>query len=304
MALGTAQLGFSYGIVNKAGLPDDAAAQAVFDAAAQGGVMLYDTAAAYGSAEERLGRFLTRQDGDGFIAVTKLSPLPDLADDAAPAAVEDAVRSSVRQSCERLGRARLDYLLLHRWEHWRSHGGRIRATLLTLQSEGVIERLGASVYLPEQALEALQETAIEFIQFPFNLLDWRWKKTGLHEARASRPDVILQARSIYLQGLLLHRPGDFIAIPGYDLARLPERLDRFVAQFGRAGRADLACAYVRAQRWIDTLVVGAETPDQIRESAALFSSPPLTPDQGQALEEAFADAPELLIDSSKLWKSS
>jgi spore coat polysaccharide biosynthesis protein SpsF len=300
LSLGTVQLGLEYGVANRTGQPDRAEAEAILDAAVRAGITLLDTAAAYGTSEATVGAYLRSRQVSGLVAVTKLSPLADLPDDAPPAAVRAHVEASVLRSSFHLG-APLRWLLLHRWRHRTSHGGAIWRALLDLMHEGVIARVGASVASPDEALEALADPLVTFLQIPFNLLDWRWRAAGFAAARAERPDVVVQARSVYLQGLLVD-PDAALRVPQLQCQSVLARVDRLVADLGRLDRADLACAYVRAQPWVDTLVIGAETASQIAASAALFGTMPLSDAECRLVEANFADTPPMLLDPSR-WSS-
>jgi len=72
---------------------------------------------------------------------------------------------------------------------------------------GTIGEIGASVYSPEEALRSLGDPRITQLQIPFNLLDQRWLEPEFQRAAAERPDLLIHARSVFLQGLLLSEPG-------------------------------------------------------------------------------------------------
>lgn len=59
LVLGTAQLGMSYGIANKTGLPDLATATAIVQTAWESGICEFDTAQAYGKSEQVLSQALS-----------------------------------------------------------------------------------------------------------------------------------------------------------------------------------------------------------------------------------------------------
>ena len=69
--LGTAQLGLNYGVTNQKGLLTEKAAYDLILRAVQSGCMRFDTARAYGLAENRLGNFLAQKKVSADI-VTKL----------------------------------------------------------------------------------------------------------------------------------------------------------------------------------------------------------------------------------------
>ncbi len=299
MALGTVQLGQAYGVTNRHGQPDNAEADAILATAIDEGITVFDTAAAYGSSEQRIGSFFGARAHTEVALSTKLSPFENLSPNAEPESVKILVEHSVFRSCAHLGRRKLDYFLMHRWDHYRSHRGVIWQTLLDLKNEDYIDRLGASVSNPDQALEALQVPQISFIQIPFNFADWRWKQAGFDVERAKRPDVLVQARSIYLQGLLVSEPDPHPVVTRFEPHWLLERTDHFVQKFSRTSRQDLCCAYVRGQAWIDSLVIGCETPAQVVDNAAQFHKPLLNLHQSTELESALADVPEALLDPAR-----
>src|SRR5258708_9765889 len=195
-----------YGIVTRKGQPPPQLAIRMVHLAISHGVMALDTARAYGEAEAVLGEALTGAWRSRVEVVTKLDPLASLAHDAVPSEVRAAVDDSVRRSCEALRVEKLSTLLLHRSSHHDAWGGAAWRRLLELRNQGTIGNLGASVYEPREALELLQDPAIAHLQIPMNVLDWRWKASGVDRALAARPYVVVHARSALLHTLLFPPP--------------------------------------------------------------------------------------------------
>jgi spore coat polysaccharide biosynthesis protein SpsF len=301
LVLGTAQLGMEYGIVNRAGRPTRSLATRIARSAVAHGVTFIDTARAYGDAEEILGGALAGAWRSRVEVVTKLDPLTSVPHNAEPSVVRSAIDDSVNRSCEALGVPQLSTLLLHRWRHYHSWGGSCWRRLLELHDQGRIATLGASVYEPGEALAALEDPAIQHLQLPMNVVDWRWRAAAVDRVLASRPDVIVHARSALLQGLLA-RPGESWPLSSsYDASRCTRQLSELAARFGRESVADLCLAYVRSQSWVTATVVGCETFEQLEENLRLFRLPHLTPEQCAELEESLPVAPEELLDASR-WK--
>lgn len=303
LVLGTAQLGLAYGAANRHGQPEEAQARLIVRSAASAGVGWIDTAAAYGSSEARIGAHLPAHSRCRL--VTKLAPLDEFNNETPLASVLRAVEESVRRSCNRLRTDRLDALLLHRAHHLTWRGGALWRRLKSLRDEGSIFDLGVSVYTPDEALAALAVPCVRHVQLPFNLLDWRWRDSGVVEALAKRGDVTVHARSVYLQGLLAAGGlARWPAINGVDATALNATLLRLADEFGRDSVADLCLAYARAQDWIDGIVVGMEHVSQLALNLALFKRPALTAHEMEAVEQALPRAPEQLLNPAQWPKAA
>lgn len=74
LVLGTAQLGMKYGIANTSGAPAKDEAFAILDAALEGGINTFDTAAAYGESEGVLGAWIgSRAAKKDIYIITKIA---------------------------------------------------------------------------------------------------------------------------------------------------------------------------------------------------------------------------------------
>lgn len=304
LTMGSAQLGLEqYGIANRAGRPARDVVRALVRKAVAHGVTEFDTAQAYGGAESALGDALASFSGAPPRVVTKLAPLDWLPEDSSDEAVRVAVEHSVYSSCHRLRVAQLDVLMLHRYRHLDSHRGRIWRALLELQQKGVVLELGVSLSTPDQAIRAFDIPAIQHVQLPFNLFDDRWHRAGIPARSAARPELTIYARSAFLQGLLLLEPGDWPVVSRDQAAEWAVRLDEAVRACGRLDRADLCLAYVLAQPWIDSIVVGMETIAQLEHNLERVCRPPLDVTQCVSLAGALSGLPDALLDPSR-WKTT
>jgi spore coat polysaccharide biosynthesis protein SpsF (cytidylyltransferase family)/aryl-alcohol dehydrogenase-like predicted oxidoreductase len=295
VTLGTAQLGMDYGITNTAGRPNDAEALAIVSAALEGGVTQLDTARAYGDAELRVGRMLRRWPGYGMRVISKLRPPGELPDDAPRAVVEGAVDQSVQGSCSDLGRSHIDVMLFHRCADMFRWNGAALERLSEHVRNGTIGEIGASVYTPEEAVRSLGDPRITQLQIPFNLLDQRWLEPEFQRAAAARRDLVIHARSIFLQGLLLSEPGRWPAW-AHAAPRLCSDVRHLIRSLQRKCAADLCMAFVRAFPWITSLVVGVESAAQLRELLSLVCTPPLSPAQTATVRETFTYVPARLLN--------
>jgi aryl-alcohol dehydrogenase-like predicted oxidoreductase/spore coat polysaccharide biosynthesis protein SpsF (cytidylyltransferase family) len=301
MTLGTVQLGMEYGAVNRIGKPRRPAAIEIVRHAIAHGVTALDTARCYGDSEQILGEALSGAWRSRAEVITKLDPLVAVASDESASQVRVAVERSVDDSCRALGVDRLAVLLLHRWSHHDAWGGAAWKSLVELRDYGKIGKLGVSISEPWEALAAMEDPDIQHLQLPMNILDARWKAHRIDYELAQRPEIVMHARSTFLQGILLH-PAECWPVSGeYDAQSCVERLHALARKFDRENVADLCLAYVRTQSWITSLVVGCETTSQLKENLNLFCLPALTLEQCDEIEHSLPPAPNDLLNPAK-WK--
>lgn len=199
LALGTVQFGLPYGVANQSGQVSPEEVALILDAARQAGVHTLDTAIAYGDSERVLGL----QDLQGFSIITKLPVVP-----ANCADVSGWVESQLYSSLERLGLSSLDGLLLHRPSQLLGeHGAALFDILQSLRAQGLVRRIGVSVYAPDELDLLCQRYHFDLIQAPFNILDKRLADSGWLD-RLPLEATDLHVRSIFMQGLLLMNHGE------------------------------------------------------------------------------------------------
>jgi len=297
--LGTAQLGMAYGVVNDNGKPLRNKAIEIVRQAVARGVTTIDTARAYGDSEDVIGEALEGRQAQVItkIEVSGVDPVASEID------ARRRVKATIEASCRALRTTKLDAVLLHDWEHRYRWQGAAWQQLLEFQEGGRISTLGASVYEPSDALEALQGPSVEHLQIPMNILDWRWRAAGVDVAIRERPGVVLHARSAFLQGILLHPSTRWPRVEGFDGADCAAALARLAREFDRESVADLCLAYVRSLPWITSVVVGCETLGQLDHNLRLFSRPKLSLQQCVEIESALPKAPETLLNPSK-WNTA
>ncbi|MEM1185174.1 MAG: aldo/keto reductase [Planctomycetota bacterium] len=153
IGFGTIKIGRNAGVryAEPYDLPDDDTIDGLLDVCADGGVNFIDTAAAYGSSEERLGAALARRgDRDQWVLSTKAGETFDGESsffDFSP----EAIMSSVRASLENLRTDRLELVLIH--SNGIDEGKFVREGTLDaldqLKAEGVTRAIGASVKTDE-----------------------------------------------------------------------------------------------------------------------------------------------------------
>ncbi|MDR6224324.1 aldo/keto reductase [Desmospora profundinema] len=292
-ALGTAQLGQPYGIANKAGKPPRKRAREILQTAVAAGVAYLDTAPVYGNSENIIGDYIRKQSSSSTIPsiVTKLPavrlhPLDQTS-------IDDFVRQSVQSSIHRLHVPHIDVYLLHDPADLTSHGGNVISALSTIKEEGLVKRIGVSVYTPGEAETALRLGCLDAIQIPLNILDHRFLRTHLLK-RLTLSGMVVFARSIYLQGLILMEPEN-VPRP-LERAREPLRKLRLLARELDMTPAQLSLCFVRDLPGLDSMILGCETLEQLRQNLRVIRSPSLPEAVRRRIEHLFGDLPDAVIN--------
>ncbi len=298
LVLGSVQLGLRYGAANKTGQPSRATALRMVDRAVDAGIDQIDTARAYGDSENRLGDALRAR--HAVRTITKLSPLSELGPDASREEVRNAVDASIAQSLAALQRDRLDCLLLHRAAHMSAYDGAVWERLIERLEDGSVLALGVSVQSPQEAQAALDQPEVRHIQMPFNIVDWRWREAGIIDRVRAREHVTVHVRSVFLQGVLAaNEPAMFPPVRGFDARALVKTLKSLARQYGRENAADLCVAYARGQDWVDGVVIGMETEEQLDANLRLFLRHPLSSADCAKIESQIPRVPAQLLDPAQ-----
>lgn len=285
MALGTVQFGLPYGVANTHGQPKPADVRAIIQQAVNHGVNMFDTASAYGASEKVLGQAISKDIRSDLLITTKLAPLADVNEDTPDSEIELRVEQSVYRSLLNLKLESLPVLMLHRWEHYEFKKQIIIKKLQILKKEGLIKELGCSIQNPEEGLKAISAPELNFIQMPFNIIDSRWKESGFIDRAKQQSNKHIQARSSLLQGLLTMSPDQWPVHKKY-AETIHQWLSDKVSQYNRSSIIDLCYAYITAQTWINSIVVGLETNEQLEENLNLFNQNPLSAEQANDIDKS------------------
>ncbi|MGI6784702.1 MAG: aldo/keto reductase [Aminivibrio sp.] len=197
IGIGTAQFGMDYGISNEFGKTPEEEVSAILERASREGLRYIDTAYLYGDAEKTIGRILPSN--SGFRIVTKLGV-------STPGEVrksERSIEALFEQSLGALRQKSVYALLAHNAADLLApEGERVWSVFNRLKEESKVEKIGASVYNPEEAFDLLERYPIELVQIPLNLLDQRMIARGVLQEMSDR-GIEIHSRSCFLQGLLL-----------------------------------------------------------------------------------------------------
>jgi aryl-alcohol dehydrogenase-like predicted oxidoreductase len=258
IALGTVQFGMNYGISNKAGKTSQTEVGAILTAAEKYGVSVIDTATLYGDSEAVLGQTLSPN--SSFNIVTKTSQFAkQMLDEADAQHLEDTFHSSL----SKLGRSSVYGLLVHRVDDLFLPGADLLMDrLLKLKQDGLVSKIGVSVYSGSQIDRLMERFKIDLIQLPINVMDQRLLQSG-HLQKLKNAGVEIHTRSTFLQGLLLMKLQN---VPEYfDVIRKNlESYHRFIRARGLTP-IQAALGFVLGLQEIDQVICGVNNALQLGE---------------------------------------
>lgn len=287
MTLGTVQLGMNYGIANQGGQPDTEKSHSMLSTAIENGVLSLDTARAYGTSEDVLGGFLKKCNKKDEIFITSKVKL-SLEDNCNSKIVEKAMFESVETSLSKLGVNKLDCLLLHSAGEMTKYGDIVPETLERMIKEGYIDMAGASVYEPCELDTMLKYDVYTATQVPMSIFDQKLITKGYIKKLESR-DIKVFVRSVFLQGLFFLNP-DTIDDPLLKEYAAPyiRKLLEFCSEEGMTV-AEFAISFIRDIKGVTSLVLGADTPEQVMQNIGYMNAPSLSESVREKAYETFKD---------------
>ena len=264
LALGTVQFGMPYGIVPPNGPLSHHDIAEILSVAWKGGIDVLDTAVNYGNAHEIIDKL--RPVESRFAIVSKT---PSINGDRVSRLDIEKVRESVYASLKRLGVDALEGLLVHHATDLLVPGGStLFQALEELRSEGIVRRIGVSIYDSATLNRILGDYPIEIVQLPINVLDQRLVRDGTLTDLARR-GIEVHARSVFLQGVLLVEPERLPA----RFASIRERLSGFQSETAAAGISRLLAAlgFVAHCPGISRIVLGVNSVSNLRDNLRGFA---------------------------------
>lgn len=292
--LGTVQFGTNYGIQGNV-QPEHEAVYQMLDYALEHGITQFDTASAYGEAEDILGGYikLKPEAAARMNIVSKLRP--DAFSNASKSDWKRIAETNARESLSRLGVSSFSAFLFHNASFIFDEDA-VKA-LNRVREIGLTKCIGVSVYTPEEAIKALSYPQIGAIQIPYNLFDRRLDKCGFF-SEVKNKGITVYARSSLLQGLAVMDPNNLperVAFAKDYLMQYDEICKEFSIQ-----KLSVAIGYVAQKEGIDYVVFGVDNLRQLEEYVSLEDNH-LPEEMIIRIDEVFDSAPEKLVNPV-LWK--
>ncbi|HPE68982.1 MAG TPA: aldo/keto reductase [Thermotogota bacterium] len=294
LCLGTAQFGMRYGVNNPGRKPSREEVFEMLDFARLEGIMLFDTAPAYGNAEELLGEYVRLRGLDtSFPVTTKLKP--GVLEES-PGNARHVVVTEAQQSLKRMNLKQLEGYYLHTPGYL--YHDDVMEGLQQIKESGLAKHVGVSVYEVADALFAADSGILDLIQLPYSIFDQRIDQGDFFE-RAGKNNVVVHARSAFLQGLLVM---DREKIPQHlQGARVfLQQLDALLEKSG-VNRVQACMLFSLTHPGIDALVFGVDSLPQLQQYVRVAKDPPRCPELLEELHARFQHMDRKII-LPNLWE--
>lgn len=252
LILGTVQMGLDYGVNNHSGKISFEDSCAILSEASENGIVLLDTAEAYGNAHQVIGDFHRLNPKIKFKVITKI---PDNT-------VFDEVVQKIKKYCEELHVDVLEVLMFHSFDTYKNHKKDLDV-LESLKREGIIKHIGVSTYTNEQIEDLLLDDRITVVQLPFNLLDNQSIRGEILKKLKSKGKLV-HTRSTYLQGLFFADSSKNNSI--YQKLSGEISVIKNIAISENTSIINLAQSYCVNQINIDNVLIGVDTIKQLENN--------------------------------------
>ena len=284
LGLACSQLGLDQPPSAPRGRPPEREAADALQIAARAGLAVLDAQVQFGRAETLIGNLMPRP-----------SPFRVILRAVRPDRGPDYVEDELRQALRRLRLDKADAVMVQcAGDLFSPQGAAMWDRLKKLREEGLIERVGVSVFASDEPVGLTRRFKPDIIQAPVSLLDQRLIVSGAL-AEIAGLGVEVHLRSIFLQGLLF-LPPDRMPVALRGQAGPLSRVRRLIAE-GRSDPLQAALWFALSRPEAHHVIVGVASAAELQAViAAAASAPPDLDWDEMALEH-----PEALLSGGDGW---
>ncbi|MEY3501424.1 MAG: hypothetical protein RL308_3097 [Bacteroidota bacterium] len=255
LILGTVQFGLDYGINNLSGKPAKIEVFKMLDLAFQNGIHILDTAIAYGNAIELIGAY-HRQSVNQFKVISK-SKNTSL----------ESIEKDINTSLEILNIEAFEGYMLHSMDDYFKEG--LVDKLFEIKLLGKVKKIGVSIYHLEELQLLMDDTRIDIIQLPFNVLDnHNIKGDLLQQAKLKGKEI--HTRSVFLQGLFFKTIENLD--PKFENLKIALIQLKNIALKADISIESLALNYCLHKSYIDQVLIGVDNFSQLNMNLSLINA--------------------------------
>lgn len=282
MILGTVQLGIPYGINNSKGMPTVEESMTILDEAYKFGIRVLDTAEAYGDSQKVIGLFNAQNPTRKFEVITKYSSSKNHT---------GSILDNIEHDLKELSVTSLKGYMFHNYGDYLTNRNEF-VHLLGLKQQGIIKKIGVSVYTNEEIDGVLEDNDVDFVQLPYNLLDNNnLRLSVLEKLKLQNKEV--HVRSIFLQGLFYKEMESLtpkLRALKNDLIKIND-----IANEASCTVSALAIGYALRNKLIDHVLIGVDNRDQLKNNIGYINlSNAIHEDVFEKIDEIHVSHKELL----------
>lgn len=288
-SLGTVQLGMNYGMVGKTEKPTEEYAHEILNASLDAGVNMLDTANNYGDSEKVIGSWLKTLGKERPLIVTKIGPF----DHSSEEALRADIRKQAEKCLETLGVDVIDIMMEHNCNDYTAAPEIVKEEFARIKERGIARLTAISVY-SEDDYKEIARAGFDAVQIPLNIFDQGKIHDGGIQA-ISDAGMAIFTRSVFLQGLVFMDPDNLAP----KMSFLKDTLVKFRALAAELDMEPdvLAVSFVLSVEGVSSVVLGCQTPEQIKANAALIDKTrKLTDAEMAKVFDAFGSLDRALID--------
>lgn len=265
VAFGCVEIGMPYGIgvdsVND--MPTEEEAINILQTALQSGINFFDTARAYGTSENIIGKAFKNNRTEVIIA-TKCKHFQNH-DGSIPAydELKKIIEDSLHESLAALQTDYIDIYMLHQANIQILQSKDVQSIFAALKEAGGIKATGVSTYTNEETELAINAGAWDVIQLPFNLMDQR-QSILFNQAQANGIGLII--RTVLLKGLLTDKGKNLHPA----LTQVEQHLQKYSVLTNQLNinLATLATRFALSFPQVSAILIGIDKLSYLKESLA------------------------------------
>jgi aryl-alcohol dehydrogenase-like predicted oxidoreductase len=248
---GTAKLGLiDYGHSSD---EPHSSSEIILQKAQESGIDILDTSPRYGNAESLIGDYHARNDKTFRICtkIDKLTPNSSI--------TEKSIFNSVTNSLKKTNTNIIDTLYLHQHDLEIISDYSIIRSLRKLKKEGLVNKLGVSIYSKLECKYVLNSDIYDVIQLPVSIVDSHIYSSLIE--RGVEKQIV--ARSTFLQGTLFNRKYINKKIVQADaMLKYYATLDKLVKKYD-TDLATLACSFVMSLPNVHYMIIGTTSQNNL-----------------------------------------
>ena len=245
ICIGSANFGMEYGLDKKSPLLKKDIKE-IFEFLKKENTIYIDTAANYKNSEIIIGKYSTKK----FKIITKIKKIPK-----GVKYLEKWLKNEIYISCKKLRVNKIYGLLVHDTQDLKNKkkAKKIYKTFDILKKSKIIEKIGLSIYNPNELDLYLKNYNFEIVQAPLNIFDRRIINSGWLK-KINEKGIEFFARSIFLQGLLIK---DINKIDKF-FSPYKKKFEKFEiwTQKLNISKVEACIRFVNSYREVDKVIVG------------------------------------------------